>query len=126
MCGLVRGFCGAIVAILLLTIAAGAQRLEIAIERAELAYDPRTGQPLISFKMTEASARQFAELTRNNVGKPMSMRVDGRELTRPVIREPILGGTGQIAGNLTVQDAKDIAGRMSKGTAKVEFEIVPP
>jgi preprotein translocase subunit SecD len=76
--------------------------------------------------MTEASARQFAELTRNNIGKPMSIRVDGRELTRPVIREPIVGGTGQVGGSLTVQQAKDIADRMSKGTAKVEFEIVPP
>ena len=124
MCG--RVFCWAIVAILLLTTGAGAQRLEIAIERAELAYDQRTGEPLISFKMTEASARQFAELTRNNIGKPMSIRVDGRELTRPVIREPIVGGTGQVGGSLTAQQAKDIADRMSKGTAKVEFEIVPP
>ena len=124
MCG--RVFCWAIVAILLLTTGAGAQRLEIAIERAELAYDQRTGEPLISFKMTESSARQFAELTRNNIGKPMSIRVDGRELTRPVIREPIVGGTGQVGGSLTAQQAKDIADRMSKGTAKVEFEIVPP
>jgi preprotein translocase subunit SecD len=124
VCG--RVFCWAIVAILLLTTGASAQRLEIAIERAELAYDQRTGEPLISFKMTESSARQFAELTRNNIGKPMSIRVDGRELTRPVIREPIVGGTGQVGGSLTVQQAKDIADRMSKGTAKVEFEIVPP
>jgi preprotein translocase subunit SecD len=124
VCG--RVFCWAIVAILLLTTGASAQRLEIAIERAELAYDQRTGEPLISFKMTESSARQFAELTRNNIGKPMSIRVDGRELTRPVIREPIVGGTGQVGGSLTAQQAKDIADRMSKGTAKVEFEIVPP
>jgi preprotein translocase subunit SecD len=124
VCG--RVFCWAIVAILLLTTGAGAQRLEIAIERAEVAYDQRTGEPLISFKMTESSARQFAELTRNNIGKPMSIRVDGRELTRPVIREPIVGGTGQVGGSLTAQQAKDIADRMSKGTAKVEFEIVPP
>jgi preprotein translocase subunit SecD len=34
---------------------------------------------------------------------------DNEVLSAPIIREPILGGTGQISGSMTVQDASDMA-----------------
>jgi preprotein translocase subunit SecD len=53
----------------------------------------------------------------------IELRVDGKVLSRPVIREPILQGTGQISGPLSVQDARDLAARLSSGT-KLEIEAV--
>jgi preprotein translocase subunit SecD len=43
--------------------------------------------------------------------------------SRPVIREPITGGNGQIAGHLSVQEAHDLAARLAAGT-KLEIEVV--
>jgi preprotein translocase subunit SecD len=74
--------------------------------------------------MTETSKRLFAEFTSANVGRKMDIRVDGRTLMSPVIREPILGGSGQIFDrSFTAAQAKDLAERIAAGRAKIEFEI---
>jgi len=48
----------------------------------------------------------------------------GRMVSAPVIREPILGGSGQVSGHFSAQEARDIALRLSSGAAKMEIEIV--
>ena len=75
--------------------------------------------------MTEASKRVFAEFTSKNVGHKMELRVDGKVITAPVIREPITGGAGQITDkSMTIDSAKALAERLSAGKAKIEIEIV--
>jgi preprotein translocase subunit SecD len=106
--------------------AAAAQPLAIEIVSAHAGADQRTGLPIISFKMSQASGKQFAELTAKSVGRTFEVRIDGRAVMAPVIREPILGGSGQISyPELTAETAKDLAQRLSAGNAKVEFDIVP-
>ena len=39
------------------------------------------------------------------------------------VREPILGGSGQISGGLTAEQARDIANRLASGAAKLDFEV---
>jgi preprotein translocase subunit SecD len=102
---------------------AAAEPIMFDIAQAEVAYDQRTGEPLVSFRFTPASARKFAEFTLQNVGHPAEMRVDGKALSRPVIREPIMGGNGQISGHLSVQEARDLAARLSSGT-QLEIEAM--
>ena len=107
-----------------MTLAAAADPLHIEVASAEAAYDQRTGEPVISFKMTPSSARAFAELTTQNVGRKAAILIDGRVVSAPVIREPILGGSGQVSGHFSAQEARDIALRLSSGAAKMEIEIV--
>jgi preprotein translocase subunit SecD len=102
-----------------------AEPLAIEVAYAEQAYDQRTGEPVVSFRMTASSARAFAELTRDNVGRTAAILIDGRVMTKPVIREPILGGSGQISGHFSFEQAREIALRLSSGAAKMEIEIVP-
>ena len=97
--------------------------MAIEVADASPAFDQRTGEPLIAFRMTEASARLFAGLTLRNVGKVLTIRVDGRVVSKPVVREPILGGSGQILGGFSVEQARDIAARLASGKAKLEFEF---
>jgi preprotein translocase subunit SecD len=105
--------------------AASGEPLTIEIVSAELAFDQRTGMPVITFRMNEASKQLFAELTAKNIGKKMDVRVEGQTIMSPYIREPILGGSGQITERAwTVEQAKEMAERISAGRAKVEFEIV--
>jgi len=107
-----------------MTLAAAADPLRIEVASAEAAYDQRTGEPVISFKMTSSSARAFAELTAHNVGRKAAILIDGRMVSAPVIREPILGGSGQVSGHFSAEEARDIALRLSSGAAKMEIEIV--
>jgi preprotein translocase subunit SecD len=75
-----------------------AEPLSIEIARAQVSFDALTNQPVVAFRMTEASKRLFADFTTKNVGRKVEIRVDGRALSAPIIREPILGGMGQLAG----------------------------
>jgi preprotein translocase subunit SecD len=114
----------ALTASLLALAPASAEPLPLRITSATAALDQRTREPIIVIVLTELSRRVFGELTRLNVGKRMELRIDGRALTAPVIREPIVGGQLQISGNLSLKETADIAGRLAAGTAKVEVEVL--
>jgi len=76
---------------------------------AQAAFDARTSEPVVTFRFSAEGARRFAQVTQENVGKPFAIVFDNEVLSAPIIREPILGGTGQISGSMTVQDASDMA-----------------
>ena len=104
--------------------AASAEPLTVEIVSADATFDRHVNQALVTFKMSSASAQKFADLTTKNVGRKMEVRVDGKAVMAPVIREPIVGGTGQISiPNMTDAAAKTLAHRIATGNAKVEFEI---
>ena len=103
------------------TTCAGSLLFDIA--QAEAAYDQRTGEPVVSFRMTPDSTRRFTEFTRQNLDHVAEIRVDGKVYSRPVIREPILGGSGQISGHLSAPEAKELAARPTGG-AKLEIEAM--
>jgi SecD/SecF fusion protein len=83
---------------------------------AQVAFDQYTSLPLVTFRFSAAGAEKFASFTRNNVGRPFAVVIDGRVITAPVIREPILGGTGQISGNFTAASANQLAARIRSGS----------
>jgi preprotein translocase subunit SecD len=105
--------------------AALAQSIPIEVVQAEATYDQVTGKPLVSFRMSPGSARAFAELTLKNVGHALAIVIDGRVISKPIIRTPILGGTGQIDGNFSAEEARAMASRLAGGAAKMTMEIVP-
>lgn len=97
----------------------------LAIEVTDVApiLDERTKQPLIAIKMTSASAKQFAEITAQNVGRKLELRIDGKAVMAPVIREPILGGSVQVPGGWTLRETKDLADRIAAGKSKIEVDL---
>ena len=103
---------------------AASEPLAIGLVRASLGFDQRTGEPIVTYVLTDASKRAFADLTAKNVGKPMEKRVDGRVVSKAVIREPILGGSGQISGSFNADKARALAERLSSGAGKFEVEVV--
>ena len=66
---------------------------------AQAGFDQRTGEPVVTFRFDAAGAKRFAMVTQENVGLPFAIVLDDKVISAPVIREPILGGTGQISGN---------------------------
>ena len=70
---------------------------------AQPGFDSRTNEPIISFRFNQSGARKFGSFTKDNVGSPFAIVLDNKVLSAPVIREPILGGSGQISGNFTVE-----------------------
>jgi preprotein translocase subunit SecD len=76
---------------------------------AQPGFDQRTSEPIVSFKFNSSGARKFAQVTQENVGRPFAIVLDNEVISAPVIREPILGGQGQISGNFTVESANTLA-----------------
>ena len=91
---------------------------------AQPGFDPRTNEPIVSFRFNTAGARKFADATQQNVGRPFAIVLDNQVISAPVIREPILCGSGQISGNFTVQSANDLAILLRAGALPAPLTII--
>jgi SecD/SecF fusion protein len=67
------------------------------------------GRPEINFTLDSIGAQDFGKLTRENVGKPMGIVLDGELLSDPVIQDAIENGSCRISGTFTDQEAQDLA-----------------
>src|SRR5215813_771251 len=74
---------------------------------AQAAYDQRS-EPIVNFKFNSNGARKFGRATQENVGRPFAMVFDNEVISAPIVLEPILGGSGQISGNFTVESATNL------------------
>jgi preprotein translocase subunit SecD len=86
--------------------------------------DGRTGEPVISFRFNNAGARKFGSFTKDHVGRPFAIVLDDHVISAPVIREPILGGSGQISGNFTWETANQLAIQLRSGALPAKLTIV--
>src|SRR6185437_12171497 len=81
-------------------------------------------EPVVSFKFDSVGARRFGEATKENVGKPFAIVLDNKVISAPVIRQPILGGSGIISGSFTVQTATDLALLLRAGALPAPLVIL--
>ncbi|OHC73857.1 MAG: protein-export membrane protein SecD [Rhodospirillales bacterium RIFCSPLOWO2_12_FULL_58_28] len=87
-------------------------------------FDTRSNEPVVTFRFDSIGAKSFGEATRKNVNKRFAIVLDDKVISAPVIREPILGGNGQISGNFTVQTAKDLALLLRAGALPAPLIII--
>ena len=85
------------------------------LANAQSRPDDQSGGYAVTQRFTTAGAQRFADFTRDNVGKRFAVLLDDKVITAPVIREAILGGTGQITGNFDADSANDLAVLMRAG-----------
>jgi preprotein translocase subunit SecD len=90
---------------------------------AKVGYDQKTNQPLISFKLNGQGAKIFGDFSGKSVGKRMAVVLDGKVYSAPVIRERIGGGSGQISGNFTPQEAHDVAIALRSGALLAPVQV---
>jgi preprotein translocase subunit SecD len=91
---------------------------------AQPGFDQRTSEPIVSFKFNISGARKFAQVTQENVGRPFAIVLDNEVISAPTIREPILGGSGQISGSFTVQQANDLAILLRAGALPAPLTVI--
>jgi protein-export membrane protein SecD len=84
----------------------------------------QNNEPVVSFKFDSIGAKKFGDATRENVGKPFAIVLDNKVISAPVIREPILGGSGIISGSFTVQSASDLALLLRAGALPAPIQIL--
>ena len=91
---------------------------------AQPGFDQRTSEPIVSFRFNNNGAKRFAQATLENVGQPFAIVLDNEVISAPVIREPILGGSGQISGSFTVESANDLAILLRAGALPAPLNII--
>ncbi len=87
-------------------------------------FDSRTNEAVINFRFNQKGARIFGRFTQDNIGRPFAIVLDDKVLSAPVIRSEILGGSGQISGNFTVESANDLAIKLRSGALPAKLTIV--
>jgi preprotein translocase subunit SecD len=83
----------------------------------------QNGGPVVNFRLDSRGADRFCRVSRDNVGKPFAVVLDGEIITAPVLREPICGGQGQISGGFTVSEANDLALLLRAGALPAPLTI---
>ncbi|VAV90061.1 Protein translocase subunit SecD [hydrothermal vent metagenome] len=84
----------------------------------------QSGQPAVSFTFNSRGALRFGNATAKNVGRRFAILLDDESITAPVIRSPILGGTGIIDGGFTVEGANDLAVLLRAGALPAKLDTL--
>jgi SecD/SecF fusion protein len=88
--------------------------------------DPTTGaiQYVVELTFTDAGAEKFAEVTSENVGNYIYIIYDGSVISSPVVRQAITGGTAEITGMESLEEAQELASFIRIGSLSLELEEV--
>ncbi len=82
------------------------------------------GQAVVSFRFNSLGGKKFGEVTKNNIGERLAIVLDGEVISAPVIQSAIMGGSGVITGNFTVESANDLALLLRSGALPAPLEVL--
>ncbi|WP_105382406.1 protein translocase subunit SecD [Neorhizobium alkalisoli] len=102
-------------------------RVELSGDRltdARAAFDQQTNEPVVNFRFDSAGANRFAQITQQNVGRPFAIVLDNKVLSAPVIRTPITGGSGQISGGFSVEEANTLSALLRAGALPAKLTVI--
>jgi len=88
-------------------------------------------EQLVTMKMNAEGAKEWARLTKENIGNCIAIVLDGMVYSAPRVNDEITGGNSQISGNFTTEEAKDLAnvlksGKMAASVTIVQEDVVGP
>ncbi|MGL4736250.1 MAG: protein translocase subunit SecD [Cellulosilyticaceae bacterium] len=96
------------------------------ISKAAAAMAPNSlgvQEPVVSIEMDKEGAELFSEFTKNNIGKPIIITLDGVVISQANIQSHISDGKGMISGNFTPESAQQLAERIEAGS--LPFALKP-
>ncbi len=91
---------------------------------AKPTMNSQTNETVVSFSLDRVGAKKFGKATSTGVGKQLAIVLDGKIISAPSVREPIIGGSGQISGNFTFQSATDLALLLRSGALPAPLNII--
>jgi len=91
---------------------------------AQPGFDQRTSEPVVNFRFNIRGGQQFGQVTSENVGKLFAIVLDNKVISAPRILGPITGGSGQISGRFTVEEANNLSILLRAGALPAKLSIV--
>ena len=87
-------------------------------------FDQFTNAAMVNMKMNAEGAKTWARLTKENIGKSIAIVLDGYVYSYPTVNTEITGGSSQISGNFTTDEAKDLANVLKSGKMPAPARII--
>ncbi|MDE6769716.1 MAG: protein translocase subunit SecD, partial [Muribaculaceae bacterium] len=94
-----------------------------AVTSANSEYDNMRGN-VVNMRMNDAGAQAWATLTRNNIGRPIAIVLDNNVYSYPNVNNEITGGSSEITGNFTPEEANDLANVLKSGKMSAKVDVV--
>ena len=94
------------------------------LQKASLEFNQSALGPTVSLAFNDEGAKLFGEITKANIGKRVAIYLDGSPISTPVVQDEITDGRATINGNFTVQEARQLVGRLNSGALPVPIELV--
>ncbi len=85
------------------------------IKNAVRTFNSQTLQTTVSLSMTVDGGTRWGAMTEKNLNRSIAITMDDVVYSAPVVRSAIHGGSTEISGNFTIQDADDLAGLLNGG-----------
>ena len=79
-------------------------------------------QYIVQLTLTDEGAKTFGEVTTENVGNYLPIVYDGEVISYPQVQEAITGGTAQISGQSTFEEAQALATQIRIGSLSLQLE----
>ena len=117
----IGSWAAALLALAPITARAG-ESIELHVQRAAVVND-FGNRPAIDIELTPDSKEAFGVFTTKHVGKVVDIKIDGKAVMSPVVRDPILGGQLTVSGNFDRGELVAIAKRIEAADARVEAEL---
>ncbi len=94
------------------------------VKNAQVRIGGTFNEPYIGIDMTGKGGKVFANITEKYVGRQMAIVLDNVVRSAPVIREKILGGSAQITGSFSHEEASDLAIVLRVGALPAPVKII--
>jgi len=94
------------------------------VKDAQVRIGGNFNEPYVSLDMTSRGGKIFANITEKNVNRRMAIVLDEVVKSAPVIRERILGGSAQISGSFSHEEAADLAIVLRVGALPAPVDII--
>ncbi len=94
------------------------------LKSAAVQYDDQTRRPIVSLEFDDEGKDLFAKLTKEEIGKPLAIFLDGQIISAPTVQDEIRDGKAVITGSYTATEARDLARSLRYGALPVPVELV--
>ncbi len=81
------------------------------------------GAPIVVFEWNDEGAHLFQQITSRNLQKPLAIAIDQDIISAPTV-ESVISNRGQIQGNFTIEETRDLVNKLNSGALDVPLEII--
>jgi preprotein translocase subunit SecD len=94
-----------------------------ALSGAQAGRNPTTGEYLVQFQLTNEGSKIFGDYTSSHVGGYLAIVLDNKVISAPRINSAIVGGSGEITGSFTQQEANNLAVQLRYGSLPIPLKV---